>query len=71
MNELAKLGFNKDLQALLTLDHPNILKVHEVYEDELKFSIIVEPLGKQCDLLIDAIINHEDHCEKDASGHIL
>ena len=49
------------------LDHPNILKLYEVYEDNKYFHIITE----MCEggELFDKILENGGFCEKDAAKH--
>ena len=34
--------FQHEIQVLKTLDHPNIMRVHELYEDERRYYLVME-----------------------------
>jgi len=54
-----------EIQILTTLDHPNILRVYEMYEDKNKYYIVTEFLeGGE---LFDRIIANDHFSEKDAA----
>ena len=41
-NEEAKAVFENEIHILKQLDHPNILKIYEVYEDARSIHIVTE-----------------------------
>lgn len=65
---MQEAGFQNELLALLELDHPNILKLHEVFEDQQKYALVVETIDNY-DLLLD-ITCHENFSEQDARHYI-
>jgi serine/threonine protein kinase len=59
-------NFINEVSALKLLDHPNIIKLYEVYEDENAVYLVQE----YCDggELFDYIANKESLSESEASG---
>jgi len=55
----------KEVQIMKELDHPNILKVYEIYHDSVKFYVISE-LVKGCELF-DLIKERKTFSEPEAS----
>lgn len=49
--------FVNDVELIKQLDHPNILKVHEVYQDQFYFYVVEEFCEGQ--VLIDYITKHK------------
>ena len=60
--------FVENLDRLRILDHPNICKIFEIYEDRLNFYFVMEHV--QGGDLFDAVINRGSFNEKDAA-HII
>ena len=60
-----KFRFNSEILLLKQMDHPNILKLYEVYEDEARVYVVTE----QCHggELFDEIISRESFTEGDAA----
>jgi len=55
----------REVHNLKALDHPNILKLYDVYEDDKQFFLIMELVqGKE---LFDKIVERGQYSEKDAS----
>jgi len=55
----------REITNLKTLDHPNILKLYEVYEDKQQFYLVMELVqGKE---LFDKIVERGQYSERDAS----
>ena len=42
MNEDDKIGLMNEIDILMHVDHPNIVRLSEVYEDENSFSLVME-----------------------------
>lgn len=42
MNEIERNSMKNEINILRTLDHPNIVKIYEYYEDEKRFYIVTE-----------------------------
>jgi serine/threonine protein kinase len=42
MTEKQKRMFQNEIEALRKLDHPNIIKLFEIYEDETSFYLVQE-----------------------------
>ena len=40
MTPKAKIWFENEINILKTLDHPNIVKLYEIYEDEFKYYLV-------------------------------
>jgi len=58
----------REIQIMKQLDHPNILKLYEVYEDEESFYLVMELVkGKE---LFDKIVERGMYSEKDAANII-
>jgi len=58
----------REVQIMKKLDHPNILKLFEVYEDEKQFFLVMELVkGKE---LFDKIVERGMYSERDASNII-
>lgn len=41
-DELSRKKFKNEVEILRTLDHPNIVKLFEVYEDTLNYYLVEE-----------------------------
>jgi len=58
----------REVQIMRKLDHPNILKLFEVYEDDKQFFLVMELVkGKE---LFDKIVDRGMYSERDASNII-
>eukprot|EP01087_Luapelamoeba_hula_P012824 TRINITY_DN361_c0_g1_i1.p1 TRINITY_DN361_c0_g1~~TRINITY_DN361_c0_g1_i1.p1 ORF type:complete len:351 (-),score=82.96 TRINITY_DN361_c0_g1_i1:244-1296(-) len=58
----------REVQIMKRLDHPNILKLYEVYEDDVQFFLVMELVkGKE---LFDKIVERGMYSERDASNII-
>ena len=56
----------REIQIMKSVDHPNILKLFEVYESEEEFFLVMELVpGKE---LFDKIVERGQYSEKDASN---
>jgi calcium-dependent protein kinase len=67
-SESAKNQFIKEIEILKLLDHPNIIRVFEFFEDENNFYIVMEHCkGGE---LFDEIIKHKNFNEYQAA-HII
>lgn len=65
MDEKEKVRLNYEIDILRTLDHPNIVKLYEVFEDKTKMYLITELCeGGE---LFDEIIERGNFSEKDAA----
>ena len=42
MNEDDRIGLQNEIDILTHVDHPNIVKLYEVYEDETSYSLVME-----------------------------
>lgn len=42
MNEDDRIGLQNEIDILTHVDHPNIVKLYEVYEDESSYSLVME-----------------------------
>ena len=42
MNEEDRMGLQNEIEILTQVDHPNIVKLFEVYEDVSTFSLVME-----------------------------
>ena len=42
MNEDDRIGLQNEIDILTHVDHPNIVKLYEVYEDEYSYSLVME-----------------------------
>jgi serine/threonine protein kinase len=59
----------REIQIMKKLNHPNILKLYEVYEDDEQFYLVMELVkGKE---LFDKIVERGMYSEKDASNIIV
>jgi calcium-dependent protein kinase len=63
-NHEVKLLFG-EVEILKNLDHPNILKMYESYEDNKKYYIVTELCGGG--ELFDEIVGRSHFCESDAA----
>lgn len=58
----------REIQIMKRLDHPNILKLYEVYEDDIQFYLVMELVkGKE---LFDKIVEKGMYSERDAANII-
>ena len=61
-------GFQREIRILKKLDHPNILKLYEVFEDTKAYYLITEYCkGGE---LFEEITRKEKFCEADAASVI-
>lgn len=60
-----EVSFKYEISILKKLDHPNILKLYEVFEDEKKYYLVTE-LCKGGELF-DEIIQKVQYSEKEAA----
>jgi len=68
MTQAELKAFEEEMQILRKLDHPNILKLFEVFEDNRKFFLVTEYCkGGE---LFDEISNLHQFSEKKAAGYI-
>jgi serine/threonine protein kinase len=42
LNEDDRIGLQNEIDILTHVDHPNIVKLYEVYEDESHYSLVME-----------------------------
>lgn len=61
--------FVNDVELIKQLDHPNILKVHEVYQDQFYFYVVEEFCEGQ--VLIDYITKHKKSMTEREIGTII
>ena len=61
-------AFQEEIKILCTLDHPNILKLYEVFQDEKRYYIVTE-LCKGGELF-EEIVNKGTFTEKEAAQMI-
>lgn len=54
MNEDDRIGLQNEIDILTHVDHPNIVKLYEVYEDEMSYSLVMELMtgGEVCSLMM-------------------
>jgi calcium-dependent protein kinase len=65
MNEEEKISFQTEMSLLRKLDHPNILKLYEVFEDQKKYFLVTEYCkGGE---LFEEIVSRVTFSERDAS----
>lgn len=65
MPDLEKENFLREVELQKLLDHPNILKVYEYYEDSNNFYLITEYIeGRD---LIDEILERDSFTEKECA----
>eukprot|EP01015_Nassula_variabilis_P017500 TRINITY_DN2767_c0_g1_i1.p1 TRINITY_DN2767_c0_g1~~TRINITY_DN2767_c0_g1_i1.p1 ORF type:complete len:309 (-),score=61.44 TRINITY_DN2767_c0_g1_i1:18-944(-) len=63
-----QLALQSEVEILSQIDHPNIVKLHEVYDDKTKFYMVMELMtGGE---LFDRIIEKENYSEKEAADTI-
>ena len=66
MNEEERINFQTEMNILRKLDHPNILKLYEVFEDSKKFFLVTEYCkGGE---LFEEIVSKVTFSEHDAAG---
>jgi len=65
IDEDERMRFISEVSLLQQMDHPNIIKLHEVYHDDCRFYVVTElcPGGE----LFDEIQNRKFFSEKDAA----
>lgn len=62
------LAIQSEVEILIQLDHPNVVKLHEVWEDKTKFYMVMELMtGGE---LFDRIVERDHFSEKEASDII-
>ena len=66
MNEEQVTSFKYEIAILQKLDHPNIIKLYEVFEDERKYYLVQE-LCKGGELF-DEIVKQVHFSEEDAAN---
>jgi serine/threonine protein kinase len=55
-------NFHTEILALKKLDHPNILKLYEIFQDEIRFHVVTEKIeGIE---LFDLIVEKQHFSEK-------
>ncbi len=52
------------MEKLINLDHPNIVNIHEIYEDETRYYVIMDYCEGQ--ELLEAVIERGYFNERDA-----
>lgn len=54
MNEDDRIGLQNEIDILTHVDHPNIVKLYEVYEDDMSYSLVMELMtgGEVCRLMM-------------------
>lgn len=68
MNEEERINFQTEMNTLRKLDHPNILKLYEVFEDSKKYFLVTEYCkGGE---LFEEIITRVTFSERDAANII-
>lgn len=62
-------GFNKEIEILSQLDHPNIIKLYEIFEEKKFIHLIMEECtgGELFDRIIDNVNNDKMYTEKEAA----
>ena len=62
--------FRREIKIMKKMDHPNIIKIYEVYESERSLYIIMEECkgGEIFDRIIEHIQNKQMYSEKDAAN---
>jgi calcium-dependent protein kinase len=66
MSQEEEESFKSEMAVLRKLDHPNILKLYEVFEDQKKYFLVTEYCkGGE---LFDEIINKVTFSEADAAN---
>ena len=65
MNDEEIKNIHVEIMNLRKLDHPNILKLFEIFQDDQKFYIVTEKI-KGCDLF-DQIVDKKHFSEKEAA----
>ena len=73
MTEEDLASFHAEIQILRKLDHPNILKLYEVFTDDKRYYLVTELCkgGELFDELFDEIIAKVVFTEKEAADIIL
>ena len=66
MNQEEEESFKQEIGILKRLDHPNILKLYEVFDDDKRYYLVTE-LCKGGELF-DEIITKESFSEKEAAA---
>lgn len=57
MTEEDRIGLQNEIDILQNVDHPNIVKLYEVFEDDKTYSLVIELMtGGEVITLIDLII---------------
>lgn len=65
LNEDDRIGLQNEIDILTHVDHPNIVKLYEVYEDADSYSLVMELMtGGE---LFDTILEKEQYSEKEAA----
>ena len=69
MDTVQEDSFKSEVATLKKLDHPNILKLYEVFEDDNDFFMVMELM--QGGELFERIVDYEKYCESMAAESIL
>ena len=65
MSEDDKVGLQNEIDILMNVDHPNIVKLYEVFEDAHSYSLVMELMtGGE---LFDTIMDKETFTEREAA----
>ena len=68
LNEEDKIGLQNEIDILTHVDHPNIVKLYEVFEDLESYSLVMELMtGGE---LFDTILEKEQYTEKEAADTV-
>ena len=61
--------FKREIEILRNIDHPNIIKLYEIYESSHNYYLIMEECkgGELFDRIIEHIDNHKMYSEKEAA----
>jgi calcium/calmodulin-dependent protein kinase I len=63
-----QLALQTEVEILSQIDHPNIVKLHEIYDDKTRFNMVMELMtGGE---LFDRIVEKEYYSEKEAADTI-
>ena len=68
MNEEDNIGLQNEIDILTHVDHPNIVKLYDVFEDSNSYSLVMELMtGGE---LLDTILEKEQYSEREAAETI-
>jgi calcium/calmodulin-dependent protein kinase I len=63
-----QIALQSEVEILSQIDHPNIVKLHEIYDEKTRFSMVMELMsGGE---LFDRIVEKEQYSEKEAADTI-